>query len=729
MAISTPDVAEDAVEQPAAPRRRGLLGRAVSAVSWPIRWVQADQVRRGPHLLAPAAYGLAALAHGYEVPAVLGLPLTVLATIGTYTRAMNSPGDDTAEPVRVALASAAVGTWLTGAAQFGVTAGPYALMSWFAAATYGLTYWAYRKDFGVREALAWQQACKDWHIKAPLYGLAGSHLVDWRETRLGEQFEVATVGTKRRASSLVGPALEELIAEHEMLPASRVKTRRGRIAGRMTISVRYKNPWTEALPHPLLDPAPEIPLPSRADIREPLIIGMDPETGRPLQTVLWDEETGAYRIIIVAITGGGKTVAVSDILERITAADNAWPIGINVSKAKEMRRWRRALGASACGPDERVKALRILEVARMIIDWRGAQEGDEATLIPRPNRPAVPIVIDEASTLLGESDRLGMAIRREFAYVMSTGRSEGVPVVVAGQRGVVSHFGSGDIKRMFDRAILLKTHGEGEVRHVLGEMGLAMPNMMAYGEGNPGVALTSDLAGHWDAGRTWKLKDLADIDRLAKGRRPCPLEPELVEFLGDKLTAITQIDQPTPRRPRRATPIPAPEAPMPDSDFDDEPTGKAAAQRATAWARLAEATAPSMDGLTPGQARAAAIERRRQAAEQTEITPEIRAMLLRLISSPEGTTTRKAEQAMEAELGQEVGVSKSGAWRCLDVLRFEGVAELRGKGRGARWHLVPQDEPAEEATEDVEFDHERAVEEAEEATEEEAADTVSDYAQ
>ncbi|MGV9778764.1 hypothetical protein, partial [Streptosporangium sp. NPDC003464] len=130
--------------------------------------------------------------------------------------------------------------------------------------------------------IALQQAKTDWHRRAALYGLAGSHLIDWRETRLGERFEITTIGTNRRASALAGHDLEERIAEHEGLPASRVKTRPATIAGRLLINVRYKDPWADDLPHPLLDPTPEILLPRTADAREPIIIGMDPETGRPL---------------------------------------------------------------------------------------------------------------------------------------------------------------------------------------------------------------------------------------------------------------------------------------------------------------------------------------------------------------------------------------------------------------------------------------------------------------
>jgi len=709
------DTDHDTVDAPPAPRGR-LLERAIG-------WVQADHLRRGPHLLAPAAAGLAAAAHAADLPAAYGIPITALASLGMYTRAMNRPGDPS-EPVRAAAATAAAGSWLTAATEWGITAGPYGLMGWLGAAAYGLAYWAYRQDPDVLDALAWEQAQQEWYHKAPSYGLAGSHLLRWEETRLGEQYFLDTRGTGKRASALATRDLEELIAEVEGLRRSRVKLRVGDIAGRLSVSIRYKNPWAESLPHPLLDAAPEIPLPEVADGREPSIIGMDPETARPLQVPLWDED-GAKRVLVVAITRGGKTVVVSNLMERATAADNVFPIGINVSKAKEMRRWSPALGLSACGPNDRVKALRILEVVRLIIDWRAAQDSDDATLIPRAGRPLIPVFVDEADELLAQGDNLGMAIRREFGYLMSKGGSEGVAAVVAGQRGTVGHLGNGNIKRMFDQAVLLKASGEGEIRHVLGDIGLTMPNMMTYGEGNPGVALVTDLAGHWDAGRSWFLKELLDIDRLARGREPSPLEPGLVAYLGDKLTALTgAAPSYTLQRPA-SPPPPSVEPSMPEH----APSDRAAEQRAAAKATLAALPTITLDSsLSAGEMRAAAIERRRQAAEQTQMSDEVRRVLLRLLAQPDGTTVRQAEAVLESELGHERGVSKSGAWRCLDALRFEGVAVLRGKGRGARWHLAPApvETPAEGVSVVDDLDHERAVEvieeEATEALEENHGD-------
>lgn len=730
------DVDEQA--EPVKAPRRGLLGRAAS-------WVLADHLRRGPVPLIAATYGAAAGTHALGIPGLPGVPVTVLLTIGMYTRAMNQPAGSS-RPGLVATATAAGGAWFSAATAWGVTAGPAGLpylTTWLGLGVGALAYWAYRIDPAIQGALAWEQACADWHMKAPRYGLKGSHLLDWAETRLGERFTLDTVGTGRRASALAGGDIEERIAEQESLPTSRVKVRKGGIAGRLTVSIRYKDPWAEDLPHPLLDPAPEIPLPDVADAREPIIIGMDPETGRALEIVLWDED-GAKRVMIIAIPGAGKSVILSNITERITAADNAWPIGIDVSKAKELRRWASALGASACGPDERVKALRLLEMARHIIVWRAANPiNDEATVVPRRTRKLVPVLLDEQDELLSYSDPIGLATRKEFAYVASKGRSEGVAIVAAGQRGTATDTGGGKTRSMYDQMIIGKVNRKSEMQHAVGEFGLTLPNMAAYGEGKAGVVLVTNLAGRWEAGRGWRLDKLTYIDRLVDGRSAGDLEPGLMAYLTEKFGAdlLAEMLRPGPLTPRRpkpaathpaqtapaATTSPLPEAPMP---HNDEPVDHAAQHRAHALATLASTGELNTHDLTAGQRRALAIERRRQAADQTEMPDSVRELIIRMASAPEGTTTRKVEQAMEAELDHERGISKSGAWRCLDVLRFAQVVELRGKGRGASWHTVAEaiepakPAPAEEFPDEAYPDIEQIVE----AAEDEAADALIDEA-
>ena len=710
------DIDVEQVETQPRPRR-GLLRRAAG-------WVQRDHLRRGPLPAMAGAVAAAGAAHWMDAPAWAGVPVTLAAAVGMYAREMTLPGDR--HPWRAGLATLAAGGWLTAATEWGPTAGTAdlpGLMGLLGATTAGLVYWAYRQDTAIVEAIAREQAKAEWHMRAPSYGLAGSHLLEWRETRLGEQFELDTRGTGRRASQLVGGGIEEKIAEEEMLPTSRVKVRTGAIAGRLLVSVRYKDPWAEDLPHPLLDAAPEIPLPQLADVRDPIIIGMDPETGRPLALCLWEED-GAKRIVIVALPGAGKSVTLNNIYERLTAADNAWPIGINVSKAKELRRWRPVLGASACGPHERVKALHLLEMAGHVIDYRGSlDDAEEATVEPTADAKLVPVIVDEMDELLAHTDHLGAATRKAWAYLMSKGRSEGVPAVLVGTRGTASYMGGGNSRNMVDQVVLGKVARKSEMQHAAGEYGLALPNMAEYGEGKAGVLLVSDIAGHWSTGRGWRLDKLTDIDRLATDRSAGDLEPGLMAYireqmgsdLVDALLSTEPFEKPKARRRPAAAGAPAGDT-RPQPGEDD---GKAAASREKALATLA--SAPHIDTtLAAGQRRQVAAERRRQAAEQTQMDPEIRTLILKLAADPDGTSTRRIEDALEKDLGQERGLSRNGAWRYLDKLRFEGVVELRGQGRGRRWHLaVP---PAND-----EQELERLAEEAEEQAADDLIDNPGDH--
>ncbi|GAA3416289.1 hypothetical protein [Streptosporangium vulgare] len=152
-------------------------------------------------------------------------------------------------------------------------------------------------------------------------------------------------------------------------------------------------------------------------------------------------------------------------------------------------------------------------------------------------------------------------------------------------------------------------------------------------------------------------------------------------YLGDKLTALTGTTSPSYTLQRPVSPPPSVETSMP---VDQAPSDRAAEQRAAARATLNALPAITLGTLTAGEMRAAAIERRRQAAEQTQMSPKSGGRCCGFSRNRTGQTVRQAEAALETELGQERGVSKSGAWRCLDALRFEGVAELRGKGRGAK---------------------------------------------
>ncbi|MET9341850.1 hypothetical protein [Nonomuraea sp. NPDC003804] len=240
------------------------------------------------------------------------------------------------------------------------------------------------------------------------------------------------------------------------------------------------------------------------------------------------------------------------------------------------------------------------------------------------------------------------------------------------------------------------------------------------------------IGGQWSTGRGWKLDKLTDIDHLAARRRPAELEPGLMAYIveqmgADVVTELLSIEPPTsrlaktPKPAKRSAPVTPLESSMPEHDA----TGRAAEARDRARATLAQ-TGSLDTNLTAGERRAVAIERRRQAAEQTVIDPELRTVILRMVARPEGASTRDIERAMEQELGHERGLSKSGAWRCLDRLRFEGIVELRGKGRGASWHLLAPTPPAAPEP-DPALSTEQLIEQAEEQAEDDAIDTADEH--
>jgi hypothetical protein len=663
--------------------RRGAVAGAGSGLGRAVRWVKAKPAERVPLPIGIGLYGAGGLAHLTELPALGILPVTVGTALAAYAVTVRR---DEVRATKAAAAIGAAGSWLAISAELGPAFGPHSALTWAYCTLYATAYGIYRLDHGTRQAISWRRQKSEWHRLSARLGLGGSHLLSTEPTRLGERLLVDVKGTGRRASSIASSDLAERMAEHYGIPATRVKVTTDKIAGRVRISVRHRDPWANPSPHPMLDPDAEIELPELADAREPLIIGIDPETGRPLELVVWDED-GAKHTLVVAVTGGGKSVLLNNELERLTAADNVAVWGIDVSKAKEMRRWRKAFDLAACGPGERVKALRMLEQARKIIDYRAANAGDEATFVPRPGHPLIEIVVDEMSALLGPNDNIGLATRQALAYITSKGRSEGVGVTLVGQRGTISQIGDTDIRTQINNVVLLKINRRTEMAHAAGDLGLELPDMTRYGEGHPGVALISTLDGSHNVGRTFFLKHLTDLDKLAADRRPSPLEPDLVAHLGE---AYQRLKTDTPAEPRATgQPVPAPIDQPEDDMHDGDPIAArmhaAAASREQTRSYLKALPAiPQFDAETAARLAQAAEIRRAQAAEQTEIPADVRVRLLELLDG-EGTTVRQVETALE-----QMGISRMGAWRFLDRLRLEGVAVLRGRGRGSRWHLNPE---------------------------------------
>lgn len=638
-----------------------------------------------------------------------GMPGTLdtsLATAAAAVIAWGAAGRWAGIPRRLPWWIAVGGAWLTVAVAEGPLHGwPYAPLTWTWAVASLVAWRMARRHPAVVEAQQWRYQRADWLLgKSHRWGLRGSHLLEFEETRLGERYVVSTKGTGKRASAIESGHTAELIAEDEDLPVSRVRVRRHRLAGRAEISIRRTDPWAKPILHPLLDDNPEVDLPGAYSIRDAAPVGQDPETGRVLLVTLWDE-IGAKKIVIVAQQGSGKTVVLDDLSERITAASDAIQVRVNLSVKghAEAERWGPACHLTAFGPHQKSRAVRVLRVVNGIIEWR-AQRYKTGQWTPSPGDPLVEVILDEADSAMAVPQ-----VRREVDDIATKGREYGVGLIRAGQRGTTD-YGSAKTRAQDDVFVIGKVNRQGEVYHAAGSMGFSLPDMAAYGEGHSGVWAVAELGGGHHSGRAW-LFTPADAARIAAERafsQP-ELHPACREFLGEPYEELLSTDvfaewardhATTPPKaaaqPQDSTPVSPATSPAPivtlnasdiehldfPMDMDDDTRAKLAAideklgnarrivAETAAMPKPPEVSREALDALT--------AERWRQVGEQAQIPEEALPVLLRLLR--EGTTISSVAEAL--------GVSKWDARTFLEKLRNEGIARVDGKGRGARFRLV-----------------------------------------
>lgn len=614
---------------------------------------------------------------------------------------------------RAALTAAAAGAWFTAATAAGPLSGPHHLLT-LAAAAGALGAWLVaRRSRPAAEAREKRAAHKDWYQRRHKWGLHDAHLLEWEPTRLGASWLLDTTETGQLASSLtgIGSHLPERIAQTEKLHPSRVTVTPGRIAGRVRIAIRERDPWEKPIAHPVLVRDPELELPVPCSVRDPLVVGIIPETGKPLLLPVWLEGRGARNVQLLATPEGGKTVLLSDIRERFTAACDGLLFDINVSKALEDAEWEPACDLAAVGDGERRRALGILLVARAVIAWRAAQPRDTAVFQPTAADPLIGIVIDEIDELTDGGDALAAAIKRELSHVASKGRSEAVGLVLAGQRGTADWMGGAKVRAMINVVCAGKVNRESESNH-LGAFAKYIPDMSEYGEGKPGVWAIAELGGHTQKGRAFNLESPLDLRRLAHeraGSQPS-LPAGLVEYLGPLYAELKGWAVPaavgTAAAGQQAeasgsyslvtpdlSPVAVADRPGGLDALDAELNASLAPEMRDELRRMSERDAATrttlaeadkiIGGLPPSDPmaeQASAEDRWRQAAAQTEIPPDMRARLLDLLSG-DGMSTR--------DLAERLGVSRHKIILWLNRLRFDGTAQPNGKkGRAGRWILT-----------------------------------------
>jgi DNA-directed RNA polymerase specialized sigma24 family protein len=641
------------------------------------------------------------------------------------------------------------GAWMAASSRLGPLADPGlfcpATLTW---AVLSFCGWrSARRHPAVIAARDRRNAHADWLDKRNRWGLPHTHLLDWHETRLGEWYLVDVRGTGKRASSFPGSDVAERIAEDLLLAPSRVRVRRHRVGPRIEISVRMADPWAKPIPHPVIQPVPavdidlypELDLTRPYSITQPAIVGQDPETGHPMSVLLCGPH-GGRNVNVVGTLDAGKTTLASCLSERVTAAPDALLFRINLSIKGDGERdlWGPACHLTAFGPREVGRARKVLAVLAGIIEWRAQQPKTAANWVPSPGDPHLVMIGDEIDALAEDP-----VCRRYQERLNSKGREFGYTSVRLGQRGTAEWTGGGNVRALDQVICLGRVERAMEAMHAAGDLGLQLPDMAEYGEGQPGVWAIADRAARAHmTGWGFNLSEPDDIRRIVAERayQQPDLQPELKAFLGKSYEELLRTDVFARWAADRAAPRPADAHPRPDMEPDAFPAGLDPANPLHALAVLvrdgvvqaddetAETLAAALEIHEAEQASVAAWDQELNAVvpdelrtrwlKQGERLAEIRRDLaetakMDIPDIPHEDQVAYAEAQWRAlgeataipddhrapllallvagttisEVAATLGVSKWTARTYLERLRTEGLVRLEGERKAARWRL------------------------------------------
>jgi len=631
---------------------------------------------------------------GVQGSADLGVATVVASSLawGAASRGWVPP----ALPAWVALA----GGWTAAAWYLGPLAwlpAPMLTAAWIV-----ITWAAHRavhRHPAVTGARQWREARARWLAVRNNWGLGGSHLLDYAETRIGELYTVSV----RRASRYIGNrSAEEDIAEAEGLPLDRVQILPHELAGRVIISVRRKDPWAEPILHPLTGENPDVELPERRSVTDVFPVGQHPEAGGLLTVQLHDAETGGKNVDITGIKGAGKDVLLASVAEHVTACDDAVMVWVDVSikGISQAGAWGPACHLTALGTDAKSRAVAVVQVLNQVIEWR-ARTYKQGTYTPSAADPALVLVVNESDTAAAVP-----GLKRELDDWATKAREFGGVYMHAGQRNTNDYHSA-------------KQRSQDDV-HCTGM--LANANEARHAGGFPpalrvGVWSISVLGGGTATGRTWvfaatKAAHGAVVEQVAAERAFSQpgLPAECEEYLGDRYAALLASEV-FPRwaqgrdpggyapsdddgdgsppaawhddaAPAPALPAAATTTAMADHDlkemWETPMDENAAARNAAIHRKLAEAgrslaetaAMPRPERVDP-ETRAAYVAERWRQVIPADIQPRLLAM-----TEGDGTTS--------GAVAEEFGVSRSKAKVWLLALREGNVAYVDGERRGAR---------------------------------------------
>jgi len=504
--------------------RRGIAG------AW--SWLTYAPLERIPWSVSPIVWSAAEIFHAlhltWSAPALFTFAASCIAFGKASKKAARSENPEL-DGLEASLTWAVPGAWLTAATHWGPFAGhligpaPVSAMDLLAVGIFGFgPVWLRRhpaaKDAAVRRALAEAELAamlqrrreldrrkRQWHLLAPHVGLKDSHLADYELHDNGsETWEINTKGTGILARNVNFGHTAALIAGEspEILGGKPVPTDRvevfddpGRMPHKLFVRFLDGNRWADGgldgiLWHPLVSgelntglPGAEFFTNPAPSILDPICLGLDPETRKPMLLTLMDA-SGAHRILVLGTSGSGKSVVLDTIRERITACKDAVLILVNLSKGTEDKWWRNLTATDALTDDPdsekvRAKALAILDFIFDVCNGSRPKPPGHRNHKPTSAEPAIVLMIDEVDMTTNDADR-----KEQLGLIASKCRSEGIILIIGSQRPFDKDLG-GKTRAMLTDIVWGKLKAR-DLAQASG--GLAnLPDMNEYGQGNPGV--------------------------------------------------------------------------------------------------------------------------------------------------------------------------------------------------------------------------------------------------
>jgi hypothetical protein len=596
---------------------------------------------------------------GHDVAIMTGViaACTWLAWARHYRRARDPGGGQPHLrflPTEAALVTAAAGGWVTAAVTWGPLGWPGHPLTWIYLAGAAGGYAWLRQHPAVRAArkrrdddAEWAARKAEWHRIAHLIGLGDFHLQQVTPTRLGEEWLLTSAPGSDLATRVAGCArvITEKLAHLRGLPYGRIDIRLTDYPGQLIISIRQETPTVDGpVTHPTLEPDSPYAawFPGRRTIRNPVPIGVIPETGEPMELVLWDDE-GGKAIGIYSMTGGGKTNILDVIREAVTAMDDAVLVNLNGAGSGDERAWEplsllTAAGLQEDDPGVREKILGALRWVRHLIGQRAetaAQTGD-SVFQPTPANPAVVVIadeIDETAKPEGASKIL--------EFLASKQRKAAVVLILAGQRATATWTGGAGVRINLSTVVTGMLARDSESRHAVGAEN-EIPDIAEYSGGEAGFfQIWSTRAKKILArGRGFYIGRIGDQQREIISKRDPAARPVL-EGAGE-------ITEAAPAAPREQPGIPLRE-------------------------RLAKVHALNKDRPVPA------------AAPLGGALPEIPGVPAGIVAKM--LPALASGRISAAALGLRLGVSKTTAYEYLAAMREYGFAEVAGGGRSSGWQL------------------------------------------